>query len=124
MLTAWKQYKLAFKLMNIETIKTKYAHLSEEMANSLTKAKAEVLEEFPGHIDIRVDKEGVTMTPSAAFDLLYNHDRKLWEETLEAFIEIAQEIYLEHHGIDPDSDHDDYLENGVDFTENAILVNR
>ena len=96
------------------------------LSKELAKAKADLYKENPdlNILSIEVDEEGVTMNPSTAFDLLYARNPVLWENVLDEFIEIAQEKFLEYHKIDPDSDHDHYLENGCEFTEDSIMVLR
>jgi len=101
-----------------------FTHLNEEMAIQLAKCKTEILANNPDLVDVRVTDDGVEMSVFAAFDLLYQFNRLLWEETLDAFIDIAQAKFFEHHGIDPDSDHDHYLENGVDLEDGMISVLR
>ena len=103
-----------------------YAHLPEDLAKALVSAKTEVAAAHPELFSdqIEVDDDGVSIPTPLAFDLLYKHNRLLWEEVLDAFIDIAQEVYLEHSNVDPDSDHDYYLQNGVDVTAESITVLR
>ena len=102
-----------------------YSHMPEEMAKAFVKAKEEALKELgEPPSGIVIDEECVKMTPSAAFDLLYEHDRRLRENVLDAFIDIAQDKFLEFHEIDPEDDHNHFLSNGVEFDESSIVVSR
>lgn len=101
-----------------------HTHLSEEMAKALVAAQSEVYGDSQLENEIIVTKEGVAMTPSGAFDLLYVYNRALREAVIDAFIDIAQEKYLEFHKVDPDDDHELYLEGGIDFENGMITVSR
>ena len=103
-----------------------YTHLSEDLAKALVSTKTEVAAARPELFSdqIEVNDDGVSIPTPLAFDLLYKHNRLLWEEVLDAFIDIAQEVYLEHSNVDPNSDHDSYLQNGVDVTAESITVLR
>jgi len=97
-------------------------HLPEGMAIQLAKHRTELLSENLHLYKVSVNDDGVQMPLHAAFEFLHQHDHLLWENVIDAFIDIAQEMYLEHCGIDASDDH--YLEGGIDFEDGMINVNR
>jgi len=95
------------------------------MGTLLINEQAKYFAEHPELLKLQITEDYVQMPTFAAFDLLYRHDRKLWENVLDALIDIAQEKFLEFHKVDPEDDnHNYYLEDGIDFEGAFITVNR
>jgi len=68
---------------------------------------------------MKITKESVQMSIYEAFQLLHDTDNYTWRQTVDSLIDIAQQKFWEHHGIDPEVTEDEdmiYIENGIDYS--------
>ena len=68
---------------------------------------------------MEVTKESVQMSIDEAFQLLYDKDNYIWCQAVDSLIDIAQQKFWEHHGIDPEVTEEEdmiYIENGIDYS--------
>jgi len=99
-------------------------HLPGEMGIQLAKHRAELLSENPCLYKVRVKEDGVHIPLHAAFEFLHQRNRLLWENVVDAFIDMAQVMYLEHCGTDASDDDNHYLEGGIEFEDGMVIVSR
>ena len=68
---------------------------------------------------MKINKEGIQMSICEAFQLLYEKDNCTWRQVTDSLIDIAQQKYWDHHGINLEVTQEKdivYIENGIDYS--------